>query len=73
MNERIEGLSREFEVVARRDVGRQRLSGIGPIIASATVAAIGTGETFSKGRYFAAWQGFVPKHRTVIDGMGSEN
>jgi transposase len=29
--------------------------GIGPIISSAMVAAIGTGATFSKGRDFAAW------------------
>jgi len=35
--------------------------GIGPIIATATVAAVGTGETFSKGPYFAAWLGLVPK------------
>ena len=29
--------------------------GIGPIISSAMVAAIGTGDAFSKGRDFAAW------------------
>ena len=29
--------------------------GIGPIISSATVAAIGTGDTFTKGRDFAAF------------------
>ena len=31
--------------------------GIGPIIASATVAAIGNGAAFAKGRDFAAWLG----------------
>jgi len=35
--------------------------GIGPIISSAMVAAIGTGDAFTKGRDFAAWLGLVPK------------
>ena len=35
--------------------------GIGPIISSAMVAAIGTGDVFSKGRDFGAWLGLVPK------------
>jgi transposase len=34
---------------------------IGPIISSAMVAAIGTGDVFSKGRDFAAWLGLVPR------------
>jgi transposase len=38
--------------------------GIGPIISSAVVAAIGTGDVFSKGRDFGAWLGLVPKHST---------
>ncbi len=32
-----------------------------PIIASATVAAIGNGAAFARGRDFAAWLGLVPK------------
>jgi transposase len=35
--------------------------GIGPMTASAMVAAIGDGAAFSKGRDFAAWLGLVPK------------
>ena len=35
--------------------------GIGPIISSAMVAAIGNGDAFFKGRGFAAWLGLVPK------------
>ena len=35
--------------------------GIEPIISSAMVAAIGTGDVFSKGRDFGAWLGLVPK------------
>ena len=41
--------------------------GIGPIISSAIVAAIGTGEGFSKGRDFAAWLGLVPKQISTGD------
>jgi hypothetical protein len=35
--------------------------GIGPVIFSAGVAAIGTGSGFKQGRDFAAWLGLVPK------------
>src|ERR1700686_3594005 len=47
LDERIEGLSGEIEAIARQDVGCERLMsvpGIGPIISSAMVAAIGTGD-----------------------------
>ena len=63
LDDRIEGLSSEIEILARQDVGCERLMsvpGIGPIISSAMVAAIGTGDAFSKGRDFAAWLGLVP-------------
>src|SRR5688572_18330379 len=56
LDERIECLSGEIEVLARRDSGCERLMtvpGIGPIISSAMVAAIGTGDAFAKGRDFA--------------------
>jgi transposase len=46
LDERIESLSNEIEVLARRDAGCERLMsvpGIGPIISSAMVAAIGAG------------------------------
>ena len=57
---RIEGLSDEIDTLARQDAGCERLMsvpGIGPIISSAVVAAIGAGDVFSKGRDFAAWLG----------------
>jgi transposase len=39
--------------------------GIGPTIATATIAAIGNGAAFKKGRGFAAWLGVVPgEHST---------
>jgi transposase len=37
------------------------------MISSAMVAAIGTGEVFSKGRDFAAWLGLVPKQISTGD------
>jgi len=64
LDERIDGLSAEIEAVASADAGCERLMSVpdvGPIIASATVAAIGTGEVFSSGRDFAAWLGLVPR------------
>jgi transposase len=70
LDDRIEGLSGEIEALARRDVGCERLMsvpGIGPIISSAMVAAIGDGDAFSKGRDFAAWLGLVPKQISTGD------
>jgi transposase len=67
---RIEGLSGEIEAIARQDVGCERLMsvpGIGPIISSAMVAAIGAGDAFSKGRDFAAWLGLVPRQISTGD------
>jgi transposase len=70
LDERIEGLSSEIEAIAHRDCGCERLMsvpGIGPIISSAMVAAIGAGDGFSKGRDFAAWLGLVPKQISTGD------
>jgi hypothetical protein len=38
-----------------------RYQAIGPVVATAIVAAIGNGAAFSKGREFAAWLGIVPR------------
>src|SRR5262245_61046491 len=70
LDERIDNLSREIETIARQDAGCDRLMsvpGIGPIISSAVVAAIGSGDVFSKGRDFAAWLGLVPKQISTGD------
>jgi transposase len=70
LDERIEYLSSEIEGLARRDAGCERLMsvpGIGPIISSAMVAAIGAGDAFSKGRDFAAWLGLVPRQMSTGD------
>jgi transposase len=43
------------------------IPGIGPIISSAMVAAIGNGTAFARGRDFAAWLGLVPKQMSTCD------
>ena len=63
------------EVVGEQDAGAKRLMsvpGIGPIISSAIVAAIGTGDAFSKGRDFAAWLGLVPRQIRLVAAPSSE-
>jgi len=68
LDQRIEAVSSEIEALAEEDPGCQRLTtvpGIGPIISSATVAAIGMGDIFRKGRDFGAWLGLVPKQMST--------
>jgi transposase len=70
LDERVDGLSGEIEAIARQDSGCERLMsvpGIGPIISSAMVAAVGTGDAFTKGRDFAAWLGLVPRQMSTGD------
>src|SRR6266849_3582647 len=70
LDERIEGLSTDIRSLVEQDPACERLMtvpGIGPIISSATVAAIGTGDVFSKGRDFAAWLGLVPRQISTGD------
>jgi transposase len=74
LDERVEEISTEIETLARKEEPCQRLMtvpGIGPVISSATVATIGTGDLFAKGRDFSAWLGIVPKQlstggRTIL-------
>jgi transposase len=70
LDERIDRISEEIHTLAHQDPGCDRLMsvpGIGPIISSAMVAAIGTGDAFSKGRDFAAWLGLVPRQISTGD------
>ena len=74
---RIDALTEEIEALAAEDDACQRLMsvpGIGVIILSAVVSAIGTGGTFKQGRDFAAWLGPVPRQvstggRTKLAGL----
>jgi len=64
LDERIESMTDEIEMISKREGNCQRLMtvpGIGPLISTAVVAAIGTGEAFERGRDFGAWLGLVPR------------
>lgn len=68
LEEQIEALSREIESIASQDAACQRLldvPGVGPLVATALVAAIGNGAAFTKGRDFAAWLGLVPRQHST--------
>jgi len=70
LDERIAAVSAEIEALAKQDAGCQRLMsipGVGPIISSAVVAAIGNGAGFKQGRDFAAWLGLIPKQESTGD------
>ncbi len=70
LDERIEHVTEEIEELAHGTEGCRQLMtvpGIGPIIASAMVAAIGSGTAFARGRDFAAWLGLVPKQMSTGD------
>jgi transposase len=65
LDERIETITDEIEMISKTEENCQRLMsvpGIGPIISTAMVAAIGTGDAFGRGRDFGAWLGLVPRH-----------
>src|SRR5262245_48891394 len=50
-----------------RSVSTSAVPGVGPIISSAVVAAIGNGAGFTQGRDFGAWLGLVPKQESTGD------
>src|SRR3977135_822304 len=64
LDERIDTVTGEIEELSRVEPKCQRLMsvpGIGPVISTGLVAAIGTGEAFHRGRDFGAWLGLVPR------------
>lgn len=67
LDERVEELDREIAVIAREDPAAKRLQqlrGVGPIVASALVAAVGDGRHFANGRQMAASLGLTPKQHS---------
>lgn len=42
-----------------------KIPGLGPVTATAVIAAIGNGTAFRKGREFAAWMGVVPREHST--------
>lgn len=68
LDERIVAFDAEFAAEAKQHEAARRLSsipGIGPLNATALVAAIGDAETFTRGRNLAAWLGLVPRQATT--------
>jgi len=64
---KISALDRAILVCHRADADSRRVAsipGIGPITASALVAAIGDPRRFETGRHFAAWLGLVPRQNS---------
>ena len=60
----IQAITDEIEDISQENALCQRLRqipGFGPLVSTATVAAIGNGVAFRCGRDFAAWVGVVPR------------
>ncbi len=68
LDDDVERVSDDIDQIAEHDPGCQRLReipGIGPLVSTATVAAIGNGSAFRRGREFAAWLGLVPQQHST--------
>jgi transposase len=68
LDRRIAAFEAEFVAFAKEDEDARRLTtipGVGVMIASALIAAIGKAETFEHGRDLAAWLGLVPRQWTT--------
>ena len=64
----IEHVSDDIEAIACQDAACQHLRqipGVGPLVSTATVAAIGNGAAFRRGREFAAWLGLIPQQHST--------
>ena len=64
IEQQLDELNDELERICAADAGCTRIRqipGIGPVVATTIVAAIGNGAAFHKGREFAAWLGIVPR------------
>ena len=63
LDERVGDLDKRIQLIANEHAGAKRLQqlrGVGPIIATALIAAIGDGSMFKDGRDASAWLGLVP-------------
>jgi transposase len=68
LDRRIAVFDDEFAASARQDEAARRVAtvpGIGPINATALVAAVGDASAFGKARDLAAWLGLVPRQATT--------
>ena len=68
LDERITEIDRKLVAICRTDERCKRLAtlpGVGPVIATALIAAVDDGQHFSSGRALAAWIGLVPRQYTT--------
>jgi transposase len=68
LDESINAITREVELIAKRSDPCRRLvtvPGIGPLGATALIAAVGNGAAFKRGRDLAAWLGLVPRQNST--------
>lgn len=65
---RIDAITDKIEEAGKQEKSCQKLMtipGIGPLISTAMVAAIGSGEAFERGRDFGAWLGLIPRQHST--------
>jgi transposase len=70
LEQRIEAMEEQIHRVYRSTELCQKIGaveGVGPVIATAVVAAIADGRAFHSGRQFAAWLGLVPRQHSSGD------
>jgi len=70
IDERIAAIERRIQQVFHREEACQKIAeieGVGPVIATAIVAAIADGKAFRNGRQLAAWLGLVPRQHSSGD------
>jgi transposase len=68
LDESINVITRDVELIAKRSDACRRLvtvPGIGPLGATALIAAVGNGAAFKRGRDLAAWLGLVPRQNST--------
>jgi len=77
LDERIATVTLEIETFSQNEANSQRLMsvpGVGQLISTAVVAAVGSGDAFERGRDFGAWLGLVPRQystgcRSILGGI----
>ncbi|PYV73610.1 MAG: IS110 family transposase [Acidobacteria bacterium] len=74
LEQRIAKVEEQVQQIHRGNALCQKIAaveGVGPVTATAVVAAIADGRTFHNGRQFAAWVGLVPRQHSSEDGVAS--
>jgi transposase len=68
LEEQLQEIDAEIGLIAKQDAACRRLldmPGVGPLLATALVSAVGNGSAFCKGRQLSAWLGLVPKQQST--------